>query len=230
MSSSESRRNFLVAAASAGTAVLLHPAQALADAPKAAAPADVNATEDLMREHGVLRRVLLVYSEAERRLLAGESPAQSIAAAAHIVERFIEGYHEKLEELFVFPKLTQAGKQVELVQVLTAQHHAGRKVTAEILAMSQPASLASAAQRQALAARLQLFSRMYQPHAAREDTDLFPAFHDLFTEKEFDALGDQFEEQEHKLLGSGGFEGAVKEVAQLESALGIHDLAQFTPR
>ena len=36
--------------------------------------------------------------------------------------------------------------------------------------------------------------RMYEPHVAREDTVLFPAFHAMFTEKEFDALGDRFED------------------------------------
>ena len=48
-----------------------------------------------------------------------------------------------------------------------------------------------------------------------------------FTEAEFDKLGDRFEDQEHKLLGSGGFEGSLKEVGDLEKTLGIHHLAKF---
>lgn len=71
---------------------------------------------------------------------------------------------------------------------------------------------------------------MYQPHAAREDTVLFPAFHASFSERDFHEVGERFEEQEHKLLGSGGFEQAVGEVVQLEKAVGIDDLAAFTPR
>lgn len=39
----------------------------------------------------------------------------------------------------------------------------------------------------------------------------------------------QFEEREHELLGEGGFQGAVAEVARLESALPIDDLAAFPP-
>jgi hypothetical protein len=42
-------------------------------------------------------------------------------------------------------------------------------------------------------------------------------------------LGDQFEDEEHKRFGERGFENTVAEVAQLEGALGIHDLARFTP-
>ena len=71
---------------------------------------------------------------------------------------------------------------------------------------------------------------MYAAHAAWEDTELFPAYRKQFTEAELDELGDRFEEQEHRLLGSGGFEGSLKEVGDLEKALGIHDLASFTPR
>jgi hypothetical protein len=43
------------------------------------------------------------------------------------------------------------------------------------------------------------------------------------------AAGDRFEGQEHKLLGAGGFEGSLKEVRELERALGINDLARYTP-
>ena len=67
-----------------------------------------------MREHGVLRRILLVYEESIRRLAAGDAAGADvvdvIAGAANIVHRFVEGYHEKLEEDFVFPKLEKAGK------------------------------------------------------------------------------------------------------------------------
>jgi len=229
MSGPDDRRRFLVVAASAGATLVIGSAGA-AEPAKVAKPADVNATEDLMREHGVLRRVLLVYDESVRRLQAGSGQPEVIASAAGIVKRFIEGYHEKLEEQFVFPKMQKVGKLTELVQILLAQHVAGRKVTEEIIKNATAAGVANAVGRQAIIAGLQAFTRMYQPHAAREDTDLFPAYHELFTEKEFDELGDRFEEQEHKLLGSGGFEGAVKEVADLEKALGISDLAQFTPR
>jgi len=70
---------------------------------------------------------------------------------------------------------------------------------------------------------------MYEPHAAREDTDLFPAFHALMGDRPYRELGEAFEDRERKVLGADGFEGAVKEVARIEEALGIHDLARFTP-
>jgi len=76
---------------------------------------------------------------------------------------------------------------------------------------------------------LHLFVRMYEPHEAREDTVLFPAFRKIVSPNEYDALGEDFEKKEHELFGEEGFEKNVEEVSKLEKALGIYDLAQFTP-
>jgi hypothetical protein len=42
-------------------------------------------------------------------------------------------------------------------------------------------------------------------------------------------LCEQFEEEEHQRFGEHGFETTVTEVAKLAAALGIADLAGFTP-
>ena len=227
----DGRREFLAGVAGAGT-LLLSARTAQAETKREGGGGDVPPTEDLMREHGVLRRILLVYEEAIRRLSSGDAAmvevVDVVGGAANIVHRFVEGYHEKLEEDFVFPKLEKAGKLVELTQVLRIQHAAGRKVTDAIRGSTKQRS-ASAAQRQALTGNLEAFIRMYAPHAAWEDTELFPVFRQLYSEPELDRLGDRFEDQEHKLLGSGGFEGSLKDVGDLEQALGIHDLSKFTP-
>jgi hemerythrin-like domain-containing protein len=228
MDINKGRRLFLSTAFAGGAGLAAHSATALAAS--AGKPADVNATEDLMREHGVLRRVLLIYREIMRRIRAGSPPsAEAFTAAAGIIRDFIERYHEKLEEEEVFPRLEKAGKLTDLTHVLRAQHAAGRRLTEDILKKATPASLKDKSQTHALVTDMERFIRMYEPHASREDTVLFPAFHDLFTEKEFDALGERFEEKEHQVLGSEGFEGTVNTVAQLEKSLGIYDLAQFTP-
>ena len=214
------RRSWLTAAAAGATA--------LAAGAGAAAPAakseDIPPTEDLMREHGVLRRILIVYDEAGRRLAVDDAAALGVvAAAAKIVRRFVEGYHEKLEEEFVLPKLEKAGKLVDLAKIIRTQHQAGRKLTETIL------TAAGAKDRARAVAAMQSFSRMYAAHAAWEDTEVFPVYRAMFSESELDRLGDQFEDQEHKLLGHGGFEGSLREVGDLEKTLGIHDLAKFTP-
>ncbi len=228
------RRGFLAGVTTGGLVLISSGAHAAERArAKPAKPTkgeDIPPTEDLMREHGVLRRLLLVYDEAARRLGNGEaSVAPAVAGAAGIVRRFVEGYHEKLEEEFVLPTLEKAGQLVELAKVIRVQHAVGRKLTQAILAGATAGKLATAEGRRALIADVQSFGRMYAAHAAWEDTEVFPAYRERFSEAELDKLGDQFEEQEHKLLGGGGFEGSLREVADLEKTLGIHDLAKFTP-
>src|SRR5438067_12082626 len=90
----------------------------------------VTPPEDLMREHGVLDRVLLIYEAALRRFSANEDfdPAV-LTGTAQIVRDFIENYHEESEEAAVFPRFVKAGKMVPLVDTLLDQHKAGRRVT-----------------------------------------------------------------------------------------------------
>jgi hemerythrin-like domain-containing protein len=226
------RRHFLCqGSALTAVAVLLGPAQLRAAENKAAAEVDVTPTEDLMREHGVLRRLLLIYDDMEERLDGGKDfPLAALSGAIDLMRRFIEDYHEKDEEDFIFPRFEKAGKLVDLVKVLYAQHQAGRKVTAQLQGLATPATLKQPTERQKLIKYLEAFIHMYRPHAAWEDTVLYPAFRSVITPQEFDALGDQFEDKEQKLFGKDGYEKIVTEVAGLEKQLGLYDLSQFTPK
>jgi hemerythrin-like domain-containing protein len=190
---------------------------------------EVSTNEDLMREHGVLKRVLLAYDEVFRRIRANEDfPPQSVVDSATIIRKFIEDYHEKLEEDYLFPRFRKAGKLVDLVNVLLTQHQAGRRVTDRIFATMQ--SLKTKDDRNRLADDLHAFVRMYAPHEAREDTVLFPALHKIVSPHEYDALGEQFDKIERQTFGGDGFDIYVDKVAAVEKQLGIYDLAQFTPR
>src|SRR3954464_8785175 len=180
---------------------------------------EVSPTEDLMREHGLLNRVLLIYEECARRLESG-AEAAALPDAVRIIRDFIEGYHEQLEEQQLFPRFRKANRMVELVDTLQAQHAAGRRVTAQLLSGTPDRSRTPQL--------LRSFVRMYRPHEAREDTVLFPAFRDLMGEHEYQKLGELFEDRKHQLFGERGFEGKVDEVARTEQALGSADLAQFT--
>jgi hemerythrin-like domain-containing protein len=220
------RREFLTGVA--GTGLLLISAAGRASEGKK--EEGIPPTEDLMREHGVLRRILLIYDDAARRLPGEDAVVAVVGSAASVVRRFVETYHEKLEEQFVLPKLEKAGKLTDLAKIIRVQHAAGRKLTESISKNAKPGKGASPEQRRAIVSDMQSFGRMYAAHAAWEDTEIFPAYRAMFSEAELDKLGDQFEEQEHKLLGSSGFEGSLKEVQELEKTLGIHDLGQYTPR
>ena len=98
---------------------------------------EVTPTEDLMREHGLLKRILLIYDEVDARIAQQkEFPPDAVTNSAKIIRSFIEQYHEKLEEDYLFPRFRKHNLLVDLVNVLQQQHEAGRRVTEQILALS----------------------------------------------------------------------------------------------
>ncbi len=233
----ESRRHFLQVAAGAAGIVTLAGCQAdgnsSAQKPrKETEEGDEKVTpgEDLMQEHGVLKRLLLVYGEAIRRIEARQDLSPDpLQKAAKLVKSFVEEYHEKQEEDYLFPRFRQSHKLVDLVDVLYQQHIAGRRVTDRIIALSTLPALRDADRAHELAEAMRQFIRMYNAHEAREDTVLFPAFRDMLSKHEYDALGEQFEKNEHAHFGADGFDLAVDQVTDIEKSLGIYDLSQFTP-
>lgn len=233
----KTRREFLRNSSFTGT-LLAVPTFALAqqkpetDQNKPKGDENISPAEDLMREHGALNRILLIYDHHLRLLAAKRTFDGSIlASAADIVRRFVEEYHEKLEEDFLFPRFRKAGKLVSLVDTLQTQHKAGRELTAKIKELSGVATLKYvASDSEKLADALRDFLRMYRPHEAREDTVLFPAFRTIVSAHEYDALGEDFEKKEDELFGEDGFLKVVDQVADLEKKLGIYELAQFTPK
>ena len=68
---------------------------------------EVSATEDLMREHGVIRRMIVVYREAAARFreqVRRGFPLDALQRAAKLFRAFGEDYHERqLEEAHIFP-------------------------------------------------------------------------------------------------------------------------------
>jgi hemerythrin-like domain-containing protein len=193
---------------------------------------DVSATEDLMREHGVLRRALLVYDSAARKLRTkgADVPPDALQKTATLFRAFGEDYHEsKLEEAYIFPAVKKTpGPASNLADILLVQHQRGREITDYILALTKDGKLTVNNSEQ-FAKVLDSFVLMYQHHAAREDTILFPAWKQTMSEDELDDMSDKFEEIEHQQFGQDGFESAVKQIGEIETQLGIADISLFTP-
>lgn len=102
---------------------------------------EISPTEDLMREHGVLHRILLIYNDA-LKYLKGQKLNNCINIysviynTATIAQQFIENYHQKLEEQYVFPKFSRNPKYIELINTLLNQHNAAHNLTENILYFS----------------------------------------------------------------------------------------------
>lgn len=225
-----------------GSAVLLSAAPALVSAapalagPRQAPPktkasdATITATERLMRNNGVLMRVLVIYDAGIRRLGQDEDIEPSVfIQTGEIMRDFVHAYHEKAEEEQVFPHFKKAGRMVPLVEVLQAQHQAGQKLTERILQTAESART-SKTDRTAMIEAMQASCTLYRPHMARETTDLLPTLRSLVTPAEFDEIGEALVKREVALFGADGLEKVAKRVEALEKRIGIHDLSQFNPK
>jgi hemerythrin-like domain-containing protein len=222
------RRQFLSAATALGIVTLV---PAAGRGQEGQQNEDISATEDLMREHGVLNRVLLIYEEGLRRLRGKKEVSPEVFRnSAQLIRRFVENYHERLEERFIFPEFEKQKRLVDLVTTLRQQHEAGRRLTDVILRNATGDRFGKADSRQEITRACEAFIRMYRPHEAREDTVLFPTLRQIVPARRIRELGEQFEKEEDRLFGEGGFQKNVEQVAGIEKQLSIYDLAQFTPK
>jgi hemerythrin-like domain-containing protein len=220
-----SRRRTLAASAGLGATALV------AACVKNESGQDVSATEDLIREHGVLRRILVIYRESAPILRVNPAAldAAALGQAASLFKTFGEDYHErKLEEQHIFPAVRKLGGEAGgLVTTLLAQHQRGREITAFIQAGTASGKI-GAGTAEPLARALETFARMYEAHTAWEDTILFQAWRKSLSARQLDEAGDEFEDIERQQFRGDGFDMAVDQVSAIERRLGLHDLARFT--
>jgi hemerythrin-like domain-containing protein len=222
------RRNALALVAALG---MTAGGLAFAGCSKRGGEGEVTANEDLMREHGVLRRILIVYRETAPKLAAEPRrfDMKALADAAGLFRKFGEQYHEQLlEEQHIFPIVRKAGGEgAGLVDTLLAQHARGRAITDYIIDRTRSGAITSG-DTDALAQAMTAFCRMYEAHTAREDTIVFPAFKRALGEKAYEELGEQFEDIERKEFGGDGFDMALNKIGTIERILGVSALADFT--
>ncbi len=180
---------------------------------------ELSPVEHLMREHGLYERVLLIYEEAARRLDRGqELPDQIVPAAAHMVQRYLEEYHQDAEDKLVFVRFERAIDHVGLVRTLRGEHETARSITNDVLALAV-APPQDGVERARIAERLRRYVKLMRPHLAREDTELFPALHKLITAAESRALLELLEQRERDKFGDQGFANLVADIEVLEKKL-----------
>ena len=191
----------------------------------------VSATEDLMREHGVLRRLLVICRESATLLRASAAGFDSgaLAAAADLFKSFGEDYHERqLEEQHILPAVRRAhGEAANLIDTLMAQHNRGREINTYIRNTCAAGRVATA-QVEPLSQTLEAFARMYEVHAAYEDTIVFQVWKATMSASQLREIGEQFEDIERTQFHGDGFDMAVDQMLHIEQRLGLHDLGRYT--
>lgn len=192
----------------------------------------VTATEDLMREHGVLRRALLVYTIAAERLSEIEHAdihPDVLTRTAKLFRTFGEDYHERmLEEKYIFPAVRKLqGKVAGYPDILQQQHDRGRDLTDYVLQVTRGGNIA-AVNMDPLAQALNEFVIMYEMHTALEDTEVFPAWKASLSPHAYGEASERFEQIEKQTFGKDGFDDALQQITAIEQMFGMPTLSELT--
>jgi hemerythrin-like domain-containing protein len=222
----------LIVGAAAGAGI------GLAAAPTSAAvsPAQLDAvakitptTEELMEEHGLLKRIILTYREMLNLFAFGAPvPRAAVQDATQVIQDFIHDFHEPAEEAYVFPVVRS--QMNEIIDTLLVQHARGREQTQAILtAASGTGTLIRGTNRQAAATAMNAFANMYEAHECWEDTVVFPGLRAASTPTQIVQLANHFQALQTQQFGPNAFGELLSKVESVEQSLGISDIAHYTP-
>ena len=177
-----------------------------------------NPISDLMKEHGILNRILLIFEAIQKN-----PQLDIILTLAYIIRIFIEDFHEKMEERYLFETILKRSNDDDLksiVMKLYEQHRVSRKLTDIILFDPLIDHKLEA---------IKLFVMMYRRHEAIEDTVVFPAFRKLINVSEYSELKEIFEKNEEEIMGEKLSHDRVLNVINfVEHQLGIESLLKQT--
>lgn len=187
--------------------------------------------EDLMEEHSILRRALLIYEECIKRMNINEDfDPNLLVETTNVIKVIIIFHHALLEHEYIFPRFREADKYVEMCDVLTDQHGKAGEQEELILKYANRDSINNPEEKELLINALKKSIRVFRPHIDREDTEMFPEFKNVVTPFEFYELGKKFKEIEYQKWGENGHRQMVDKIIHVEKALGINDLDSFTPK
>ncbi len=185
--------------------------------------------EDLMKEHGAVERILLIYQRMIEMAITGqEIDVSVIRRASKMVDEYVASHHERDEENYVFPKFREANYIVDLVDTLERQHDVARELNAQVMELSSKGAEISQDEAVRLLDLCGMFINMYLPHISRENTILFPVFFDIVSADYVNDIKEKMEGEEEKVLGETGFRGLMGRISELEKEIGIHELSRYT--
>jgi hemerythrin-like domain-containing protein len=184
---------------------------------------------NLMMEHGLAERVMLIYERVIKDWKSGEEADLSLVnRTAKIAKTCLSGCHERNEERCLFPLFREEGYLTELVDTLERQHDAGREVTDKIIDLSSPGRIRDETHMNILMTLCRSYIFMYRPHMSRENTELFPRLSGIASRDAIGEIMNKMDVATRDVLGDQGFAGPLRDLAELEQSLDIHDVRDFT--
>jgi hemerythrin-like domain-containing protein len=191
----------------------------------------ISPTEILSREHAIMERLMIVLESEVARIANGEDiDLFPVNHAAITIKAFGADHHMVDEEQFIFPKLREAGTMDSLVDTLELQHDKGREIIGRIIDLTRAGHIEDPGHLNELISLCLSFVIMYRPHAAWEETVVFPGLYDISTENYIDNINMRMHEEERALMSDPGLHRLMDNLRKIEKAAGTSELEHFTPQ
>ena len=191
----------------------------------------ISPTEILSREHAIMERLMIVLESEVARIANGEDiDLFPVNHAAITIKAFGADHHMVDEEQFIFPKLREAGTMDSLVDTLELQHDKGREIIGRIIDLTRAGHIEDPGHLNELISLCLSFVIMYRPHAAWEETVVFPALYDISTENYIDNINMRMHEEDAALMSDPGLHRLMDNLRKIEKAAGTSELEHFTPQ
>jgi hemerythrin-like domain-containing protein len=191
--------------------------------------AERSPADSLLLEHGLAERIMLVYERFIKDWKSGEgADLPLINRTAQIAKSCLSDCHERNEERYLFPLFREEGCLAEMVDALEGQHEAGREVTDKIIDLSTPGRIKDETHMNMLITLCRSYVFMYRPHISRENSVLFPRLSAIASRGVIEEIGVKMAAATREALGGQGFAGPLRELAEIERSLDIHDVRGYT--
>ena len=182
---------------------------------------EMRPTEDLMNEHRVIERMLVVVSRAADRLNEGrEVGSEVFVGAADFFKNFADRCHHGKEEKLLFKKMMERGVSGEVgpIAVMLREHEDGRAHVRKIAELS--ARKLDERSRTELIKHAKAYVDLLGQHIQKEDNILYPMANQILTSEDQKELEKGFDEVEEKIMGPGVHERYHHMIEEWEEKLG----------
>ncbi len=161
-------------------------------------------TEDLMNEHRVIERMLVVLSRACDRVEAGKEVERELfVGAGDFFKNFADKCHHGKEEKLLFERMQARGLSGEVgpIAVMLREHQDGRAHVRKISELS--VAKESKKRNDGLISAGRAYVELLSQHIQKEDNILYPLANQILTEEDQEELERGFEDVERDVMGPG---------------------------
>ena len=179
----------------------------------------MKATDILMEEHTIIKRVLTALETAAQRLERGQVVrAGFFIDATDFIKGFADSCHHMKEEGVLFKAMVASGMPAQggPISMMLAEHEQGRAYTRAMREGAQKLQSGDEPARDQVIRSARGYVALLRQHIYKEDNILFPMANQVISQAEQGNVAEDFERVEHEEIGEGVHEKYLALVESLE--------------